>query len=107
VLPGFIKKVNDVAELKVQRFAGTIDVVRWGDLWVMPDHGNYPVRYEVIKQNLVTMGELTTVEAKTAKPDLYDRIEVEEVTAKDAKSVLLTAKDAQGQTMAELVVGKR
>jgi hypothetical protein len=107
VLPGFIGKVNDVAELQVKRNGGTIDVVRWGDLWVMPDHGNFPVRYETIKQNLVTMGELTTVEAKTAKPDLYDRIEVEDVTQKDAKSVLLTAKSAAGQVLAELVVGKR
>ncbi|MBI1779534.1 MAG: DUF4340 domain-containing protein [Proteobacteria bacterium] len=107
VLPGFIARVNDVASLEFKRAAGTVSVARWGDLWVMPDHGNYPVRYEVIKQNLVTMGELTTVEAKTAKPDLHDRIEVEDVTAKDAKSTLVSVKDAQGQTMAELIVGKR
>src|SRR5688500_9695445 len=100
VLPGLINRVNDVATIEVVKGKDKVQVQRTADGWVMPDRGGYPVKFEVVKQNIVTMGELKTVEAKTAKPDLHSRIEVEDPAGADTKSAQITLKDADGKQIA-------
>src|SRR5260370_5559802 len=51
------------------------------------------------------MADLTLVEPKTQKADLYPRLEVEEPGK--GKSTLVSVKDKSGATLAELIVGKR
>src|SRR6185436_9503081 len=93
VLPGLINRVNDVATIDVVKGKDKVQVQKTAEGWVMPDRGGYPVKFEVVKQNIVTMGELKTVEPKTAKPDLHSRIEVEDPAGPDTKSAQMTFKD--------------
>src|SRR5260370_10668448 len=51
------------------------------------------------------MADLTLVEPKTQKADLYPRLDVEEPGK--GKSTLVSVKDKSGATLAELIVGKR
>jgi hypothetical protein len=107
LFPGLIDRVNDVATIEVKGADGTVVIQRKGEGWVMPDRGDFAVRFELVKQNLVTMAELKTVEPKTAKPDLHGRVEVEAVTEPKAKSKHMTLKDGDGKTIAEAVIGKK
>jgi hypothetical protein len=50
---------------------------------------------------------MQTVEPKTDKPASYPRIQVEDVAAKDAKSLQVTVKDTGGKDLARLIVGKQ
>jgi hypothetical protein len=107
VVPGLINRVNDVATIEVVKGKDQIKVQRTADGWVMPDRGGYPVKFETVKQNIVTMAELKTVEPKTAKADLYSRIEVEDPAGADTKSSQMTFKDADGKTIASMVIGRK
>jgi len=107
VVPGLINRVNDVATIEVVKGKDTIKVARVGDSWVMPDRGGYPVKFETVKQNIVTMAELKTVEPKTAKPDLHSRIEVEDPAGADTKSAQMTFKDASGNVITSMIIGRK
>jgi len=56
---------------------------------------------------MLGLAELTLVEPKTAKPDSYPRLEVEDQGKEGAKSSLVTLKDGAGGKLGELIVGKR
>jgi hypothetical protein len=59
-----------------------------------------------VKQTLLGLAQERAVEAKTAEPSFYPRLEVEDPKGKDAHSVLLTVTDAKGVTRASLILGK-
>ena len=107
VVPGLIDRVNDVATIEVVKGKETVTVQRGADGWVMPDRGGYPVKFETVKQNIVTMAELKTVEPKTAKADLYSRIEVEDPAGAESKSAQMTFKDKDGKVIASMIVGRK
>jgi hypothetical protein len=107
VVPGLIARVNDVASIEVVKGKEQVRVERTADGWIMPDRGGYPVKFEVVKQNIVTMAELKTVEPKTAKADLHSRIEVEDPAGADTKSAQMTFKDQDGKVIASMIIGRK
>ena len=107
LFPGLEKEINDAAKLTVQSASGKFTVERKGEGWVVADKYGYPAKFDMVKQELVGLAQLKTVEAKTAEPSLYSRLDVEDVNAKGAKGELLTLQDAKGATLASLILGKR
>jgi hypothetical protein len=108
VAPELASHVGDVATITVARAAGAFNVVRQADgNWGVAEKSNYPADTAKVRQTVLGMAELTLVEPKTAKPDSYPRLEVEDAGKEGAKSALLTLKDKSGGKLAELIVGKR
>ena len=104
--PGLLDRINDVAEIDVKSKDGTTVIKNTPAGWVMASKNDYPVQAEMAKGAAIGFGEMEFTERKTARPDRYKRLSVEDVDGKDAKSRLVTLKDAKGQTMAELIVGR-
>jgi len=107
VFPGLAAKINDAAKLTLQSASGKFTVERKGEDWVVADKYDYPAKFDMVKQELVGLAQLKTVEAKTAEPSLYSRLEVEDVGATGAKGELVTLQDAKGDKLASLILGKR
>ncbi len=105
--PGLLDHINDVAEIDVKAKAGTTVIKRAQSGWVMTDKNDYPVQAELARRAAIGFGEMELVERKTTQPDRYARLGVEDLDSENAKSRLVTLKDAKGDTMAELIVGKR
>jgi Domain of unknown function (DUF4340) len=103
--PALAAKLGDVASVTLWRNGSTLTLVRDGDSWLVADKGNYPANAGKISQIVRAMADLTLVEPKTQKPDLYPRIDVEDPGK--GKSASITVKDKSGATLAELIVGKR
>ncbi|HXM71095.1 MAG TPA: hypothetical protein VN970_08175, partial [Thermoanaerobaculia bacterium] len=82
LFPGLAKEINDAAKLTVETADRKITVERKGDAWVVADKYDYPAKFDLVKQELVGLAQLKTVEAKTAEPSLYARLEVEDVSRK-------------------------
>ena len=53
------------------------------------------------------LADLRLLEAKTDQADRHARLEVEDITAKDAKSRQVTLAGADGKPLADLIVGKQ
>tara|TARA_B100000315_G_scaffold260888_1_gene326879 strand:- start:7744 stop:8799 length:1056 start_codon:yes stop_codon:yes gene_type:complete len=105
LLPGFADQAKGVTEIIVQDAKKTITVKREGDKWVMADRQNYVASNEVMSELLLGLSELRLREAKTKKPKLYARLQVEDLNGDKTKSILLTVKGKSGD-LAKLIVGK-
>jgi hypothetical protein len=103
--PALAGKLGDVASVTVSRNGSKMTFIRDGDSWLVAEKGNYPADAGKISQIVRAMADLTLVEAKTQKPELYPRLEVEDPTV--GKSALVAVKDKSGAAMAEAIVGKR
>lgn len=107
VLPDVAQHLDSVARIAFVRGAARATLVRHGDLWTVEEKGNYPADAAKVHQTVLGLGDLALVEPKTAKADLYPRLELEDADKKDAKSTLVTASDEKGQLLGEIITGKR
>jgi hypothetical protein len=105
VFPDLAGRLGDVASVTVFRNGAALTFIRDGDSWLVKEKGDYPANAGKIAQIVRAMADLTLVEPKTQKPDLYPRLEVEDPGA--GKSALVTIKDKSGTAIAEAIVGKR
>ncbi len=107
VFPGLMSKINDVSEIEVKTKTGTITIVRKGDAWTVKEKHDYPANMQKIRETVVGLGELKVLEAKTKKPELYDKLGLEDVEAEGSVSTEITLKDSAGATMVDVIVGKQ
>jgi hypothetical protein len=106
VAPALNKNINAVASFTIAAKGSTLTVLRGKTGWVMKQKDGYAVDPVMAKSLLVGIAELKIAEPKTAKPDLYERIGVEPLSAKEAKSRLITVTGPGGKVLAKLIIGK-
>jgi len=76
--------------------------------WGLADKSNYPVQDSLMRPVIAGLATLHTTEAKTERPKLYDRLEVEDPSAsKDTKAKLLELDNPDGASIVKLIIGKR
>src|SRR5262245_8017475 len=98
---------NDVATVTIESAAGKMTVTRKNAGWSLSEKDGYPVAADKVRKLVAGLADLRLLEAKTDHPDRLARLEVEDVTAKDAKSKQVTLADAAGKPLAALIVGKQ
>ena len=106
VFKGLDERLNSVGWLTVKTAEEEFTIQRDGAAWTMVDKQGYPVDAERARTALFQLSQLRLAEAKTRMPERYPRIEVEDPTAKDAKSARLTVKDQADGVLADVIVGK-
>ncbi len=106
LFPDLEKKLNRVAEVEIIYAEGKMTLRREGEGWVMSEKGGYPVLADMARKTAIHLSQFRVLEAKTRRPDLFSRLQVEDVEAEGAKSRLLRLKDSGGEVLAEVIVGK-
>ena len=104
--PHLLDRINEVAEIDIQSQDGTSVVERTDAGWKMTDKGGYPVQTDKARLTAIGFGEMQFTERKTAMAERYQRLGVSDPGSKDPKAKLVTLKDAKGEEMAQLIVGK-
>ncbi len=107
VFPGLSDKVGEVAQIHVRSEDGDLTIEKSGEGWTLLEKGGYPVRDDRVRTAVVGLSELLLAEPKTRIPELYARLQVEDVEAEGARSKVLALKDGAGATLAEVIVGRR
>lgn len=107
VFPGLMTKINDVAEISISSQTGTITIVQEGESWGVKEKHNYPANMEKVREAVIGLGELKILEAKTQKPELYNKLGLEDVEAEKSVSTGVTLKDSAGTSLAEVIIGKQ
>lgn len=106
--PGLAPRLANAARIEVTRHDGTLTINRAeADRWVLPARADHPVRPERVRELLVGLTELRLTEPRTANPEMLERLGVEDPTRPGATSALLRVLDAQGQPIAEMIIGRR
>ena len=106
VSPELAKAINNVQSITIARRLGTLTVNRAKDGWRLKERGGYPVKPEMVKQLLVGLAGMKTLEPKTDRPKRYERLELRDIAHKESKSQLITVIGPDNKTLAKLIVGK-
>jgi len=72
--------------------------------WVLPDHGNYPASFETVKQTLVAIAAMETVEPKTDRPEWFPYVDLD--PPPQGNGVIVTLSGEKGHVIASMIVGK-
>lgn len=106
LFPGLLDRVNDVARVDVATPALRFSIVKGeGESWTVPERGGYPVRFETVKQSVVGIAGLKPMEAKTARADLHEKLQLR-VPGDGGRGTMLLLKDAEGTEIGGVVIGK-
>lgn len=106
VLPEAAKRLADLGRMALVHGDQKTTLVRNGDVWSVEERSGYPADTTKVRQALLALAELRYVEPKTAQPESYSRLEVEDAGGKDSKSTLVTLADDKGALLGEVIVGK-
>ena len=105
--PDLAQRLSSAARIEVRRHDGALEILRRGDVWVLPAKGDYPIRQEKLRELLTGLTELRLMEPRTGNPEMLDRLGLEDPLRAGATSTLLRVLDAQGAALVELVIGRR
>jgi hypothetical protein len=105
VFPELKTVINDVTELSVATQGGTITLHRQEDTWRVREKHDYPADFGTVRETLIGLAELTTLEPKTRKPELYEKLGLQDVEAEGSLSTGVTLKDATGNAVATAILG--
>lgn len=91
LLPALESALNDVERVTVTKAGGTTvaTIERGDDTWTVAEKDGYTADVARLRQALVALAEARIVEQKTANPDLYDRLGVEDVSAASAAGIAI------------------
>ena len=107
LLPGLQQQVN---ELDWLRFVGAGDAViatlqRADDHWRVEEAHGYRADWGRLRALLADLAQAQVIEAKTANPEFYDRLGVEDIAAPEATGVRVEFGESSG--LPAVIVGKR
>ena len=107
LFPDLADRLGDAQTIEVAKHGAKFDIVRHGDDWVVPDKSDYPARADMVRKALVGLAELETVNAKTRNPELYGRLNLQDIATDGSKAVEIDVKDAKNAMLAALLIGKK
>lgn len=104
--PELAGRLNAVTGVTLARKDGTLTLTRGDQGWRLTEKSNYPVAFERVRKLLVDLAEMRTIEPKTSSAAVYGSLDVEDLSVADAKSVVITLRDAASAQIASVIVGK-
>lgn len=106
LLPELLPMANDVAAIVVNQADKSVRIERAGTSYVLGGSG-YPVKGGKFQTAIVTTASLEKFDAKTTRADKYPLIELEAPDGKEAKSRLIRFEGASGDSLGEIILGKK
>jgi hypothetical protein len=106
--PTLRENPDAVAKIIVTTPGGSITLVReTGDRWAALERYGYPVDRRRVRELVVALADMRLIERKTAQPEFYDRLQVEDPGAENAKSHLVRLESEGGTVLAEAIIGSQ
>ncbi len=106
VMPELASRLQDLGRMVLIHGDQKTTIIRDGTAWSVAERGGYPADLKKLRQALLGLADLTYFEPKTARPESYSRLDVEDAGGKDSKSTLVTLADAKGALLGEAIIGK-
>jgi hypothetical protein len=107
VVPGLADHLKGLKTVIVKQADGDFTFDWDGKAWVARDRNNYPADDQKIDALVLQMARLIRIEPKTAVPDKYVRLDLNDPKAKDSHAKEVVLLDHDGKTLADVFVGKR
>lgn len=104
--PKLAKSLNDVAKIELKNAKGEFSMTRTGDNWGLDQKDGYRVEFAKVKSAIVSLSNFKLIEKKTGDAERYVRLGLESPDSPKAKSRKIVLKDAKGNILADVVIGK-
>ena len=104
-LPELGTKLGDLAWIRLSHGTDKANLAEVNGKWTIAEKSNYPAAAGKVRQLLLALSNLTLVEAKTERPELFSRLGLDD--PKDGHSTLVSLQSRAGATIAELIVGRQ
>ncbi len=98
-------RINDVDEARLEsQEGGVLTLVRREGQWAIAEHYGYPANGERVAGLLQAVATLKKIEPKTAKPENFARLNLDDPAGENALGTRITLKSGEA-TVADIVVG--
>ncbi len=103
--PGLLDRLNDVERVRLRSGDDASVLVRAGEGWLMANKDDFPADGAAVRRTVLQVASLRVVEPKTANPERYARLGVQDADAEGADSTLVELLGAGDAALARLLVG--
>jgi len=107
LLPTLVQDSERLKTVVIRQFGETLSLDWDGKNWRARERNNFIANSEKVSALLVALARMTKIEGKTKLPDRYARLEVEDATAKNARSRQVSLIDNTGKEIGSVILGKR
>lgn len=108
LIPGLMEKINDIEAVSIEHGGKTMTFLRDGaGSWTLVEADGYPADKERIRNVLIGLAGLEKIEPKTALPEFYSDLRVEDNMNEKSGSYLVTLLTNEGNPLTRLLVGKQ
>jgi hypothetical protein len=105
--PELVKRINDVGAIEITTGAHRFTVTGEGDDWGIEEKNGYAVKRETVRNFVLEIANLRLVEGKTAIPDRYTHLQVEDPEAEESQSRGIRILADDGELLGAGVIGRR
>ena len=107
VLPNVAPHLGEIAKVVLKHGDHTITLVRRGELWTVAEKSDYPANAQKVREMLLALAQLTYVEPKTSRPELYSRLNLDDPSAPKSQSIEVDLYDSSGGALGTVITGRR
>ena len=106
-LSGLSNEINSVDQIVISEKTGKLHLKQDNGKWILLEKSSYPADFGKIKQLLLSLSDLKTIESKTSKPESYGRLGVQKPGEPgDVESRQIDLLDKAGNVISSIIVGK-
>ncbi|MEM7254163.1 MAG: DUF4340 domain-containing protein [Pseudomonadota bacterium] len=107
LFPGLDQQLQEAAKIVATSAGEVVNLTREGDAWTVSERAGYAANQQEITELLIGTASLKRVEPKTAKPENYETLEVDDPTQEDSVAIQYEILGADDKRLASYVMGKR
>lgn len=106
LVPDLQSALNDIDKVTIVKAGGATvaTLERQPDAWVVAERSDYPADVGKLRKNLVALAEARVLEEKTANPENYARLGVQDMDEDSAKGVAVSI-EAANHKLPTLIIG--
>lgn len=106
LLAKLVADINEAASISLTGNRHKTLLERDNDTWTIANSDGYPALQDKVRNLIIDLSELTTLERKTRNPDLYYRLDVQDPSEPDSNAVRVVVSDRGGNSLADVIIGK-
>lgn len=100
-----------ISEVRISWAAGsafkTATLSRQAETWIVRERDGYPVDQNLLRRLLVSLDQLTVIEAKTRDPARFKRIDLRDLSIAGSRAGQVTVLGPTGEPVFDALIGKR
>lgn len=104
---GLATDASKVARVAITQGGKTAVIEKVGEGWQIKSQDGYPASAEKVRTLLIALADAELVEPKTANPDRFALLDVDDPAAETSSARLIKLEDEGGAVLAEVIVGKQ